>query len=198
MNFCSKCGRSVEKRYVESDQRDRDYCPACDIYHYVNPKILVSCMVECGSKIVMMRRAHDPSYGLWSPPAGFAEQGETLEAAAMREAREEANAIVDPDSLRIYNVTDLKDISEVYVGFVGSLANDDIRPGPEALEVGLFDENDLPWDKLAFPAMRGYLKLYFEERAKGEIAFHQSRADKNRRARVTYSISKIYHFGMTS
>ncbi|MFY9913879.1 MAG: NUDIX domain-containing protein [Nocardioidaceae bacterium] len=40
-------------------------------------------------RLLVVRRANEPSRGLWSIPGGRVERGESLPAAAVREAREE-------------------------------------------------------------------------------------------------------------
>jgi hypothetical protein len=46
--------------------------------------------------------------------------------------------------------------------FNGSLLSDDIAPGSESLEVGLFTREQIPWQEIAFPVMRHSLELYFK------------------------------------
>jgi len=40
-------------------------------------------------RLLLIRRGHEPSRGLWSLPGGRVEPGESLEAAVVREVREE-------------------------------------------------------------------------------------------------------------
>ncbi|GIT47389.1 MAG: hypothetical protein Ct9H300mP13_1850 [Gammaproteobacteria bacterium] len=67
--------------------------------HYQNPRIVAGCIPEWDSRILLCRRAIKPRYGLWTLPAGFMENGETVEAAASRETEEEACAKVKLDGL---------------------------------------------------------------------------------------------------
>lgn len=46
-----------------------------------------------GDRVVLVERAHEPRG--WALPGGFVDVGETLEAAAVREAREETGLEVD-------------------------------------------------------------------------------------------------------
>ncbi len=45
-------------------------------------------------RLLVIRRAHEPGRGLWSIPGGRVEPGESLSAAAVREAREETGLAI--------------------------------------------------------------------------------------------------------
>ena len=134
----------------DGDDRIRRVCSHCQFVDYINPKIIAASVVTKGSKILLCRRAIDPRKGFWTLPAGFMEQGETVEEAARREAREEANAEIRID--RILAVYSVPRISQVQIMFRAELVSD-ISPGPESLEVELFDWRDIPWSNLAFPTV---------------------------------------------
>jgi hypothetical protein len=48
----------------------------------------------------------------------------------------------------------------------------DFGPGDESLEVQLFEETEVPWDRLAFPVIVETLKLYYADRANGGFRSH--------------------------
>lgn len=106
-----------------------------------------------------------PRQGLWTLPAGFLENGETLAAGALRETLEEANARVEIGEL--YTVISLPHISQVYMMFRARLASPEFGPGHESLEVRLFDEDDVPWGELAFRTITRTLRNYFLDRKLG-------------------------------
>ena len=99
MNFCSKCGAPVALRTPEGDHLSRYVCEACGTIHYENPRLVVGCVPEHEGRILLCRRAIEPRHGYWTLPAGFMENDETLQQAAMRESREEAIADVEIGSL---------------------------------------------------------------------------------------------------
>ncbi|HYM28056.1 MAG TPA: NUDIX hydrolase, partial [Steroidobacteraceae bacterium] len=94
MKFCSQCAAPLQLRVPEGDQRPRYVCPACGTIHYQNPKLVVGCVPEYGGRILLCRRAIEPRRGYWTVPAGFMENGETLQECAVRESQEEALAEV--------------------------------------------------------------------------------------------------------
>ena len=151
----------------DGDDRIRRVCSHCQFVDYINPKIIAASVVTKGSKILLCRRAIDPRKGFWTLPAGFMEQGETVEEAARREAREEANAEIRID--RILAVYSVPRISQVQIMFRAELVSD-ISPGPESLEVELFDWRDIPWSNLAFPTVLWGLTHYAETRSKTVFA----------------------------
>src|SRR6266568_5828754 len=100
MKFCSKCGSDrIEFRVPEGDTLPRYVCGVCGTIHYENPKIVVGCLPEWEDKVLLCRRAIEPRYGLWTLPAGFLENGETVSDGAERETTEEANAHVEVGAL---------------------------------------------------------------------------------------------------
>lgn len=188
MNFCSSCGSPVESKWIAADGRERIVCPSCNVIHYQNPRILVTAMITWQQKLLMCRRAHQPAMGLWCPPGGFMEQGETLEQATARELREETGVRIEAEDLTLYTVTNLPTISEVYIVFRGLVAEPTIQCGSESLEAVFFSEAEIPWQSLAYPEMASYLRLFFQEQTTEDFGIHLSRADRAGRFRRSYRL----------
>jgi ADP-ribose pyrophosphatase YjhB (NUDIX family) len=169
MNYCSLCGAPVELRIPTDDNRKRYVCTVCGEVHYQNPKLIVGAIPEWQDQILLCRRAIEPRHGLWTLPAGFMENGESTVEAAARETLEEANARVSIGEL--YSLYNLPYINQVHLLFRARLLNLDFSPGAESLEVRLFSEEDIPWDSLAFRAVRFTLQHYFSDRKSGDFRF---------------------------
>jgi ADP-ribose pyrophosphatase YjhB (NUDIX family) len=167
MNFCSHCGETVTLRVPDGDNLPRHVCDACGAVHYQNPKIVVGCIPEWEDRILLCKRAIEPRYGLWTLPAGFMENGETVQQGAARETLEEARAevVVGP----LYTLFNLPHISQVYMLFRARLTSLDFGPGAESLAVELVREADIPWDEIAFPVITESLRLYYRDRAAGRF-----------------------------
>lgn len=162
MKFCSQCGHPVTQRVPEGDTRPRFVCGHCGVIHYQNPNIVAGCVPIWEDQILLCRRAIEPRRGFWTLPAGFMENGETLEQAASRETDEEACARVD--NLELYTLFDLPHINQVHVFFRAQLADLNFAVGEESLEVRLFAQNQIPWSELAFPTVGRTLEYFFTDR----------------------------------
>jgi len=169
MKFCSNCGAPVALKIPAGDSLPRHVCGACGTIHYQNPKMVVGCIVEWEDRILLCKRAIEPRYGLWTVPAGFMENGETTYQGAVRETLEEANARIEIGPL--YALYNIPHISQVYILFRAQLLDLDFSPGIESLEVRLFEEQDIPWDELAFRPVRFTLQNYFADRKAGNFQF---------------------------
>ena len=132
--------------------------------------MVVGCIPEWENRILLCRRAIEPRLGLWTVPAGFMENGETTAAGAARETLEEANARIE--ILGLYALFNIPHISQVYMLFRARLLDLDFSAGAETLETKLFDENQIPWEQIAFATVKRTLKLYFADRRNGKFGFH--------------------------
>lgn len=139
------------------EDRERRVCDTCGFIDYVNPRIVAGVVAHRDEKILLCRRAIDPRKGFWTLPAGFMELGESVEEGASREAREEACAELEIETL--LGLYSIPRIGQVQMFFRARLLNDP-APGPESLEVGMFGWEDIPWAELAFPSVRWALDHY--------------------------------------
>ena len=162
MKFCSQCASPVAIRVPDGDTKERHICDACGQIHYQNPKIIAGCIPHWQGQILLCRRAIEPRHGLWTIPAGFMENGETIEQAAMRETYEEACARVEISGL--YAIFNIPHVSQVYMIFRAELLTGEFAPGIESLETALFSEKEIPWSDIAFPVVIQALQRFFADR----------------------------------
>ncbi|MBI4995460.1 MAG: NUDIX hydrolase [Rhodocyclales bacterium] len=170
MNFCSSCGSSVALRIPPGDSLPRHVCDACGAIHYRNPRLVVGALPVWEDKVLLCRRAIEPRRGLWTLPAGFMENGETVAEAALRETREEANANISLGEM--FTLISVPHINQVHVVYRATLIDLDFSAGEETLEIRLFDEQDIPWDEIAFRTIALTLQHYFDDRRAGAFRFH--------------------------
>lgn len=170
MIYCSNCGAKVSRKVPEGDDRSRYVCESCATVHYTNPKIVAGCIPVWKGQLLLCRRAIEPRHGLWTLPAGFMEDGESTEQAAARETWEEARARVE--DLVLYGVFSIPHINQVYMMFRAALSAESFAPGPESLDVRLFEEHEIPWDELAFPVVKLTLEKYFHDIREDDFSLH--------------------------
>ncbi len=171
MNYCTHCGNELTINHIDNDPIKRHYCPSCGMVHYSNPKMVVGCVPYHKDKILLCKRAIEPFVGFWNVPAGFLENGETVDEGAKRETWEEANAKVGIETL--HTVFSITHINQIYLHFRAKIENpDDIFPGEESLEAEFFDESSIPWHELAFSSTQFALEKYFDFLNKGEEPPH--------------------------
>ena len=143
--FCAGCGAPLALRELEG--RERPVCPRCGRVVYYDPKLAAACVIERGGQTLMVKRAVQTGYGLWSMPGGYVDRGEPVETAAAREVEEEAGLLVEVGQL-IGLFSDAGN-PVVVAAYSATEVGGVLAPGPESLDVGFFALDDLP--PLAFP-----------------------------------------------
>jgi ADP-ribose pyrophosphatase YjhB (NUDIX family) len=156
------------QKIPEGDTRPRLVCDTCGFVRYENPKIVVGSVVAHAGRILLCRRAIDPRSGFWTLPAGYLELNETTQDGAMREAYEEATARIEID--RLLAVYSIPRISQVQLIYRARLLDPEVKPGPESVEVGLFDWEEIPWEEIAFPSARWALRAFRDTEALADFA----------------------------
>ncbi|HWK27207.1 MAG TPA: NUDIX domain-containing protein [Solirubrobacter sp.] len=143
VRFCPRCGAPP---HVEAPRSIR--CDACGYAAFYNPKPVAAAIpVTPDGAIILMRRGFEPRRGHWSLPGGFVDLGETVEAAAIREVREELDLRIE--LTRLIGVYSREQDRTVVVVYAAS-ARGTPSLTEEALEVRAFAPNEIPWQDLAF------------------------------------------------
>ncbi|MEO6213107.1 MAG: NUDIX hydrolase [Vicinamibacterales bacterium] len=157
--FCPTCAGPLELRLLKKGEPERLVCSRCGQVIFMDPKVAVGTVVgTMDGKIVLVRRAIEPGYGLWVFPGGYVDKGEVVTEAAIREAKEEAGLDVRLDRLlNVYSYAGRPLVVIVYAATAigGELCHDD-----ECLEVRLFTAAEIPWELLAFDSTREGLRDY--------------------------------------
>ena len=130
--------------------KDSIKCPSCGeaVFRYRNPFPTVDIIIRVQGGIVLIERKNPP-YG-WALPGGFVDYGESLETAALREAKEET-------SLDIKLISQLGAYSDprrdprrhtISVVFIAEAKGNPVG-ADDALSAKIFYEGELP-DNMAF------------------------------------------------
>lgn len=117
------------------------------------PVVGVGAVIVVEGRVVLVRRAHPPMEGQWTLPGGTVELGEALEAALVREMREEIGLEVEVGPLvevfdRIERDADGRvRFHHVIADYACRAIGGALRAADDAAEVVLADPRDLsPWD----------------------------------------------------
>lgn len=162
-SFCPICGESLVERPIGG--RERATCPSCGYIHFVNPVPGVGIIIEYQDQIVLVKRGGRIHTGRWALPSGYIEADESVEEAAIREAKEETGLDVALDEmLGVYSFPDGPPASGIIMVYTARVVGGELRSGDDAIDVALFFPADLP--QLPFrthrQAMERWLQLHAE------------------------------------
>jgi NAD+ diphosphatase len=97
-SYCPICGSGQ----LTSRGANLLVCGACDFHYHLNPVVAVAALLgDDSGRLLLVRRAHDPSKGKLGAPGGFVDIGESAEEALRREIKEEVN--LDVSSLAYFS-----------------------------------------------------------------------------------------------
>jgi 8-oxo-dGTP diphosphatase len=164
--FCPRCGTALEK--AEVGGRVREVCPACQFILFRNPVPGVGVLVEIISPkkevdgIVLIQRGQPPFVGRWALPAGFIEEDESVEQAAIRECQEETGLEVELVELfGVYSFPEGPVRSGIIIFYRARPVGGTLRAGDDAQDVAIFPLDGLPED-VAFRTHREVLARWMQ------------------------------------
>lgn len=159
---CPGCGRPLPP---PADPRLLQ-CTACGFLYHFNPAIgLGAILVAPEGRVLLVRRLRDPGRGKFGLPGGFADAGETAEAALRREVREEVGIEVAEFAYLCSGVNwyPYRGITYAVLDFFFTARVADTagaKPLDEVESCAWFAPADLPLDEIAFPTVRAALEEY--------------------------------------
>lgn len=162
MSFCLQCGQPATHTTPQGDSRERLVCTSCGYIHYENPKMICGVLAVHEERILLCRRAIEPRYGLWTLPAGFMENGETMMDGAKRETYEEAEGMAV--NLKLYALFDLPHWGQIHAMYLANLQDGQFGVGTESLECRLFYPDEIDMENLAFETVRQTIKRYLADK----------------------------------
>lgn len=141
--YCPNCGTTLVVR--EMAGRQRPVCPECGFVHYQNPIPAVGLLIEKDGGLVMVKRGQPPKAGHWALPSGFVEADESVEEAAIREAREETGLEVTlRDMVGVFSFPDGPPTSGIIVFYRARPVGGRLGAGDDAAEVRVFLPDSFP------------------------------------------------------
>jgi len=156
--FCPRCGGALAARSLKEGEPPRLVCGGCQFVFYLDPKVAACAICLLDGGIVLLRRAVAPQVGKWVFPGGFVDRGEAVQAAAVRETREEVNLRVS--LIGILDAYSSPGSDVVVIVYAADVLGGELQACDECLEVRAFPPEEIPWDELAFDSTRAALKDY--------------------------------------
>ncbi len=160
--FCSHCGNPLDEKMIEG--KTRGWCPRCDTIFYENPLPVASAIVVNRKReLLLVKRRNEPYLGMWCLPIGFAESGEEIRDAALRELREETGLEGE-----IVRLVDVDTVDDAYYGSMAIITYEirrtggKLMAGDDAVDARYIPIDDLPplaWESNR-KAVDRYLALY--------------------------------------
>jgi ADP-ribose pyrophosphatase YjhB (NUDIX family) len=150
--YCTHCGHSLAASPAADAAGAPRACGNCGKIAYDGPRALVLSLVFAANKLLLIQRGQQPYQGKWAPPGGFVEHGESFEAAAAREVKEETGVELELEALIPYGLISLPKLNQVHAVFMARLPKTlPLRPTlPEALDARWVLESEVAklefWD----------------------------------------------------
>ncbi len=125
--YCGRCASPTAMSTTEFSMR----CPSCGLLAYprISPAVMV--LVRRGDELLLARSPHFKP-GVFSALAGFVEAGETLEACAAREVREEVG--IEIGNLRYFKSQPWPFPDSLMLAFFADYVSGTITPDPSEIE----------------------------------------------------------------
>jgi ADP-ribose pyrophosphatase YjhB (NUDIX family) len=76
-------------------------CATCDNTSFLNPLPVAVMVVPIAGGVLTVRRNIEPARGKLALPGGYINQGETWQAAGVREVKEETGLTIPPDEVQL-------------------------------------------------------------------------------------------------
>lgn len=170
LKYCPKCG---SEEFKPSGERSLK-CGTCGFHFFINASAAVAALItNSKGKLMLVTRGVEPDYGKLDLPGGFVDPMETAEEAVLRELSEELGLKVlglqylfsAPNEYVFseYKVFTLDMAFKVQVETTENLkAMDDI------LAYRFYGENEIDYNEIPAPSIKGFVKRYFELIRKSE------------------------------
>jgi 8-oxo-dGTP diphosphatase len=153
--FCLVCGAPLVERPLFGASRKT--CSRCAWVFWRPPAAAAAAVVVRGREVLLVRRGIQPYFDHWGLPSGFQDYGESPEATAQRETREETG--LEVAIVRLLDVCYATDDPRKRVNVVVYLARPVagmLRAADDATDARWFSLDALP-EPLAFASNRRVL-----------------------------------------
>jgi len=146
-------------------------CSACGFHYFHNAAAAATAIIEARGQVLLVRRARDPAKGSLDLPGGFVGHDESLDAALVRELREELSIEVRPEALRYlgsyHNRYPYDGVTYFLCDsyFVVRLeTTDGLSASDDVSAIEWWGPDRLPWEQIGFATVTWALERYLATR----------------------------------
>jgi ADP-ribose pyrophosphatase YjhB (NUDIX family) len=140
-------------------------CGACGETSYQNPVPVAVAVQPIAGGLLVVRRGIPPGRGRLALPGGFIDLGESWQAAAARELREETGLKANPDAARLHDAVSAPDGTLLVFGLFPELPDTDPLPPSSPNDESLGWEILTGPEELAFGIHTAVARQFFERGA---------------------------------
>lgn len=165
--WCPRCGAS---RPADNRNQSPLRCDRCGLVFFFNPTVAAGAFVaDPAGRVLLIRRAKEPSAGKLGVPGGFIDLGESAEDGLRREVREEVGLEIDrlrflvsfPNAYLYRDVT--YPVVDLY--FTAAAVNPEAaKPLDGVAGIEWWRPDEVPPGELAFDSVRVALAALLRER----------------------------------
>ncbi len=157
--YCPHCGAPLGERLAFG--RLRKACRYCGFVHFKDPKVAVAALVSDGARVLLVRRAVVPRIGFWALPAGYMDQDELPEEAAVREIAEETGVKIRLDGLQaVVALGGWEERRGILLVYRADPLSGRAAPADDVSDARWFGRAEVPWDELAFESTVDLLRQW--------------------------------------
>ncbi len=158
-SHCPKCGTSYENEAHST----APHCTQCNFVFYVDTKPTSSVIITDNGRVLLGKRAIQPSKGKWDVIGGFLNFGEHPEVGALREAKEETGYDVQIERmLGIFMDTyETTGAATLNICYVAKIIGGTPKPGDDIEELHWFSPADIP-SEIAYKNGRDMLDVWIK------------------------------------
>ena len=165
--FCPRCAAPLELGPA------RVSCAACGYVHWANSVPGAQAVIEDGDRVLLGRRAHEPSQGLWDLPGGFLEEGEHPLDGLRREVLEETGCEIRPRAFLGFWLEPYTGRQVLCLTWLATIDGGEPRAADDLVELRWFARDELPApEELAFPTYTEILSLWRDLRNDDGVRGH--------------------------
>jgi ADP-ribose pyrophosphatase YjhB (NUDIX family) len=154
--FCPLCGAALTLQPVPPEGKHEPVCGGCGFVFYLGQKVVAGTVPQADGRLLLTRRAIQPARGKWTFPGGYVDWGEPVEAAAIRETREETGLEVALGGL--LGVYSYPGTAVVIVAYRARVLGGRLRLCHENDRLEWVAPAEIPWAELAFPSTEAALR----------------------------------------